>query len=85
MSHTSALRRRLAFLAIGAATAVTAFAGSATSASALIPPSGLVNAPQYCFAIYGNPAPCPPPERPEPVDPSCLRVDVEPLMCPYQP
>lgn len=60
-------------------------AAFAPEAGALVPPGGLVNAPEYCFQIYGDPSPCPPPDRPDPVDPRCLRVDVDPLYCQYQP
>lgn len=84
MAHRSLLRRRVAGLALGVASAAFATSAFAPSASALYPPSGLVNAPAYCLAIYGDPNPCPPPEHPEP-NPSCLRVDVEPLHCPYRP
>ena len=62
------------------------FAALAPSAGAItLPPGSLVNAPQYCLAVYGDPNPCPPPDRPDPVDPGCLRVDITPLRCPYQP
>jgi len=71
------------------ALSLSAFGGIAThlpAAGALVlPPGGVVHAPHYCEIIYGDPAPCPPPDHPTPVDPGCLRVEVEPLRCPYQP
>ena len=54
-------------------------------AGAITPPDGLVDAPDYCAAVYGDPAPCPPPDRPTPTSRKCLRVDVAPLTCPYLP
>ncbi len=59
----------------------------APAANALqLPPGGLVNAPAYCVAVYGDPNPCPPPDRPERIDdPRCLRVDISPLHCPWLP
>jgi hypothetical protein len=84
MAHRSLVRRRVAGLAVGVASAAFAASAFAPSSSALIPPSGLVNAPAYCLAVYGDPSPCPPPERPEP-DPTCLRVDIAPRDCPYRP
>lgn len=57
----------------------------APSAQALARGVDLVNAPEYCFATYGDPAPCPPPERPKPIKPECLRVDIDPLQCPWLP
>lgn len=76
---------RGAGLAAGSLLFVGGTAAFAPGAGALVPPGGLVNAPEYCFEIYGDPAPCPPPDRPDPVDPHCLRVDIEPRDCPYQP
>lgn len=55
----------------------------APAASAVIlPPGGLVNAPDYCLAVYGDPDPCPPPDRPS--DPTCPPT-VHVVYCPYQP
>lgn len=73
--------------AVGSAVVFTGLGAlMAPPASALtLPPGGLVNAPQYCVAVYGDPNPCPPPSRPDPVDPDCLRVNIQPLKCPYQP
>ena len=75
---------------IAAVGATVVFSGlgalMAPAASALVlPPGGLVNAAEYCVAVYGDPNPCPPPDRPDPVDPDCLRVNIQPLKCPYQP
>ena len=73
-------------IAAGSAALFAGLSGVAPAASALVlPPGGLVNAPAYCLAVYGDPNPCPPPDRPEPVDPNCLRVTIQPLNCPYQP
>jgi hypothetical protein len=80
------MRTFIAAAALAAASLGT-FAGTALvgpAAGALIPNGGLVDAPEYCMAIYGDPAPCPPPERP-PANGKCLRVDVAPLTCPYRP
>lgn len=61
-------------------------AALAPSAGAVVlPPGSLVNAPAYCFANYLDPSPCPPPDRPDPIDPGCLRVDISPLRCQYLP
>ena len=61
-------------------------AALAPSAGAVaLPPGSLVNAPHYCLANYLDPNPCPPPDHPEPIDQGCLRVDIEPLRCPYLP
>jgi hypothetical protein len=58
----------------------------APSAGAInLPPGQLINDPAYCMALYGDPSPCPLPDRPKPVDKHCLRVDVAPVDCPYQP
>jgi hypothetical protein len=59
--------------------------GLSTSAAdaAILPPGGLVNAPEYCEALYGSPDPCPPPDRPD--QPECVRVDIRPLRCPWLP
>ncbi len=83
MSHTS-LRPRLAAAVAGAAFAALAVFAPATPASAVLPFQPVTNP---CLHLIGTPDPCAPdrPDRPEPVDPSCLRVDVEPLHCPYQP
>jgi hypothetical protein len=83
------MRKRFVAGIVAAGSAVV-FSGfgvlMAPVASALaLPPGGLVHAPDYCLAVYGDPSPCPPPDRPEPVDPSCLRVNIQPLTCPYQP
>lgn len=83
------MKMRLAAGIVAAGSAVV-FSGlgalMAPAASALaLPPGGLVHAPDYCLAVYGDPSPCPPPDRPEPVDPNCLRVNIQPLNCPYQP
>jgi hypothetical protein len=70
----------------GAAALFAGLSALAPAASALVlPPGGLVNAPHYCVAVYGDPNPCPPPDRPDPIDPDCLRVDILPLKCPYLP
>jgi hypothetical protein len=76
-----------ALLVAGGALAVSAGAGAfAPPAGAInLPPGSLINAPAYCLAVYGDPSPCPPPERPDPVNPRCLRVDIAPANCPYQP
>jgi hypothetical protein len=67
--------------------ALTAFAvaGTATTASAITTQPTPITNP--CIHLVGTPDPCAPvpPQHPEPVDPGCLRVDVEPLHCPYQP
>lgn len=75
--------RKLAISAAIAAVSALSFSVGSSPAGALVGPSGLVNAPAYCLAIYGSTDPCPPPERPDPV--RCLRVDIAPLDCPYQP
>lgn len=71
--------------ALGAVLTVGSLAASVPSAQALARGVDLVNAPQYCVAVYGDPAPCPPPDRPEPISQDCLRVDIEPLHCPWLP
>ncbi|MBI3256446.1 MAG: hypothetical protein HYZ59_01520 [Actinobacteria bacterium] len=76
---------RAATVAAGSLLFVGGAVALAPGAGALVPPSGLVNAPEYCLQVYGDPAPCPPPERPKPVDQRCLRVDIDPLYCQYQP
>lgn len=83
------MRKKFAatIVAVGSAgvfTGLGALMAPAASAVAL-PPGGVVHAPDYCLAVYGDPNPCPPPDRPEPVDPDCLRVNIQPLNCPYQP
>ena len=72
---------------IAAVGATVVFSGlgalMAPAASALVlPPGGLVTAPEYCLAVYGDPNPCPPPDRP--VDPTCPPT-VHLVYCPYQP
>ena len=52
--------------------------------AALAPSAGAVVL-HYCLANYLDPNPCPPPDHPEPIDQGCLRVDIEPLRCPYLP
>lgn len=81
------VRRRMAVLAAASLTALAGAVTVAPAASALLPINGgLVNSPEYCVAVYGDPSPCPPPDRPPRIDdPSCLRVDVEPLHCEYLP
>jgi hypothetical protein len=79
--------RRFLTVAALVAGSLSTFAGATLigpAAGAIVPPDGLVNAPEYCLVIYGDPSPCPPPERP-PANGRCLRVDVEPLNCPYRP
>ena len=63
--------------------ALTATAGTADAIKT--PPQPPTTNP--CLHLVGTPDPCapPPPEHPEPVDPTCLRVDTEPRHCPYQP
>lgn len=62
------------------------FAAFASGANALVRNVDLVNAPYYCEAVYGDPSPCPPPDRPESIDdPACLRVDILPRHCPWLP
>jgi hypothetical protein len=70
---------------LGAVLTVGSFAAFTPSAQALSRGLDLVNAPEYCVAMYGDPAPCPPPDRPEPIDQDCLRVDITPLHCPWLP
>ncbi len=70
---------------LGAVIAIGGFTAFSPSAHALPRQIDLVNAPEYCFATYGDPAPCPPPERPKPIKPECLRVDIDPLQCPWLP
>ena len=86
MSH-SPFRARLAFMTAGLA--VSALAAFASAASAAVSTPDLINpTPIRCVRLIGDPRPCPPPPpptHPEPVDPSCLRTDVEPLHCPYLP
>jgi hypothetical protein len=80
------MRKFIAAAALATASLCT-FVGATLvgpAAGALIPTGGLVEAPEYCMAIYGDPAPCPPPDRP-PANGKCLRVDVAPLTCPYRP
>lgn len=70
----------------GSAALFAGLSALAPAASALVlPPGGLVHAPEYCLAVYGDSNPCPPPDRPDPVDPNCLRINIQPLTCPYQP
>jgi hypothetical protein len=78
------LRTRIATVAAGSTLAAIALFAPAGTASAIVR-AYPVNNP--CIHLVGSPDPCapPPPERPEPVDPGCLRVDVEPLHCPYLP
>jgi hypothetical protein len=76
---------RLAILIASAGIAVTGSMAVVPSASALPVSGGLVNSPDYCLAVYGDPSPCPAPDRPDPVDPRCLRTDVTPLHCPWLP
>ena len=83
------MRKRFAAAIVTAGSALV-FAGlgalTAPAASAVVlPPGGLVTAPEYCAAVYGDPNPCPPPDRPEPVDQDCLRINIQPLKCPYNP
>jgi hypothetical protein len=67
----------------GSAALFAGLSALAPAASALVvPPGGLVNAPDYCVAVYGDPNPCPPPDRP--VDPTCPPT-VHLVYCPYQP
>lgn len=76
--------RRLGTALAGLALTAFAITGTAGTASAITtPPQPRINP---CLHLVGTPDPCAPlPEHPEPVDPGCLRVDVEPLHCPYQP
>jgi hypothetical protein len=55
------------------------------ASAVVLPPGDLVTAPEYCLAVYGDPNPCPPPDRPEPLDQDCLRINIQPLKCPYNP
>lgn len=83
MSRTLTKFRVAALLAGAALSALTL---AAPGASALVrQPGGVVYDPVYCVAVYGDPNPCPPPERPEPVDPTCLRTDILPLHCAWLP
>ena len=74
-------------LALTAGALLSASVAFAPAANALtVTPGGLVTNPDYCIAVYGDPSPCPPPDRPEPItDPSCLRVDIRPLHCVWLP
>ena len=79
--------RRLGAVLAGLALSAFALAGSATPSSAITTPPPRITNP--CIHLVGTADPCAPTptptEHPEPVDPDCLRVDVEPLHCPYQP
>jgi hypothetical protein len=78
--------RRLGTAFAGLALTALALGGTATAADALttLPQPPRINP---CLHLVGMPDPCAPvpPGPPEPVDPGCLRVDIEPLHCPYQP
>lgn len=75
----------LAGLALSAFAIPIAIAGSATTAAAITTPPPRFTNP--CVHVAGTPDPCAPvpTEPPEPIDPGCLRVDVDPRQCPYQP
>lgn len=79
--------RKLALSAALAAVSTLSLLGAGgLPAGAAITTGSLINNPDYCLALYGDPSPCPPPDRPEPIkDRRCLRVDVAPLDCPYLP
>jgi poly(3-hydroxybutyrate) depolymerase len=79
--------RRLGIALAGLALTAVAVAGTATTAAAITTPLPTPPRVNPCLHVEGTPDPCAPvsPGHPEPVDPGCLRVDVEPLRCPYQP
>ncbi len=83
----SRLVRPTRLLALTAGAVLGTSLAFAPAASALtVTPGGVVVSPAYCGAVYGDPSPCPPPDRPEPItDPSCLRVDISPRHCPWLP
>ena len=75
---TSVARTRvktLISIVAGAGFCVAAALSSAPTAGAInLPPGSLINAPEYCLAIYGDPSPCPPPDRPTPNGDNCVLV-----------
>lgn len=76
---------RLGTALAGLALTTVAFAAAPVTAGAITTmPPPYVNP---CLHLVGTPDPCAPGpgDHPDPVDAGCLRVDVEPLRCPYQP
>jgi hypothetical protein len=85
MSTTRKRASALLSLIAGGGFYVAAALAAAPSAAAInLPPGSLVNAPEYCMAIYGDPSPCPPPDHPTPTGDNCVLV-FNKTRCPVLP